>query len=59
MLSNMLSNMFSLDILWLKKGHFVQVEKSTIVRLYHKYIVDFRMFGYDSQVKDFYFVCFI
>ena len=29
---------------------FNQLEKSAIVRLYEKYSVDFRMFGYDSQV---------
>ena len=29
---------------------FDQLEKSAIVRLYEKYSVDFRMFGYDSQV---------
>ena len=28
----------------------IQLEKSTIVRLYEKYLVDFRMFGYESQV---------
>jgi len=33
--------------------YFSQVEKSAIVRLYQKYIVDFRMFGYDSQVQKF------
>jgi len=31
--------------------YFSQVEKSVIVRLYDKYAVDFRMFGYDSQVQ--------
>ena len=41
------------DILWPKIAFFGQVDKSTIVRLYRKYSVDFRMFGYDSQVKDF------
>jgi len=35
----------------LMEKYFSQLEKSAIVRLYEKYSVDFRMFGYDSQVQ--------
>jgi len=35
----------------ISEKYFSQLEKSTIVRLYEKYLVDFRMFGYESQVR--------
>jgi hypothetical protein len=35
----------------LARGYFALLDRETIGRLYAKYQVDFRMFGYDSQVQ--------
>ena len=37
----------------LARAYFSKVARETIVDLYNKYRVDFRMFGYDGQVQEY------